>query len=86
MRHPTVLYTSQVVYKSTGWKRHLNRGDGYTLCRKVMDASWRQSGDANPPSNNAGSDYWCRKCFPDSFVLVAGTVYNLAQEAEGGDR
>lgn len=76
MRHPPVFYTTQVVYKSIGYKRHLNRDDRYTQCRMPLDGNWVYN-DPDPPSNPY---HWCRKCFPDNFVLIPGRAYNIGSD------
>lgn len=39
-----------------------------TVCGKEPTTNW-SFGIEKPPSN---FEYWCRKCFPDDFILIRG--------------
>lgn len=71
-------FTSEIVYRSLGWKRHYLSGDK-TVCHQEVDGDW-VIGDDNPPTSNERT-YWCKKCFPaEHFIIIQGQLIQLKEK------
>jgi hypothetical protein len=70
-----IKLTSRVAVRGQGVKRHYLRDEDHTNCGVEIDGNW-QVGDPRPPTSTS-RDYWCARCFPNRFTLLAGVTVEL---------